>query len=151
MRNRAVSFAAVVAVLIATAPGALAATVRADGYDSCPGGEDPCILSVEYDAAPGEVNTVTVSSVSLDGGYVISDASSQLTAGENCTQMGPGSARCALAGGNPFTFVALLCSEEDKKTLREETLSGRQFNKIMESFNIHFGIGTAGNARGPRF
>src|ERR1044072_5731352 len=107
MRNRVVAFAAVVAVLLATAPGALAATVRADGYDSGPGGEDPCILSVEYDAAPGEVNTVTVSSVSLDGVYVILDASSQLTAGGDLTQMGPGHARCALAGGNPFTFVAV--------------------------------------------
>lgn len=107
MRIRVVSFVAVLVALMATAPGALAATVRADGYDSCPGGEDPCILSVEYDAAPGEVNTVTVSSVSLDGGYVISDAGAPLTAGENCTQTGPGSARCALAGGNPFTFVAV--------------------------------------------
>jgi hypothetical protein len=107
MRKRLVPFAVVLAALLGGAPGALAATVRADGYDKCPGGEEPCILTVEYDAAQGEVNTVTVSGVSADGGYLLSDATAPLTAGENCTQMGPGSVRCALAGGNPFTFVAV--------------------------------------------
>jgi len=65
------------------------------------------VLSVYYDAAPGELNTVTVSPEEPDGGYVVPDSTASLTAGENCTQIGPGSVRCALAGGTPSTFVAV--------------------------------------------
>jgi hemolysin type calcium-binding protein len=88
------------------APLASAATIRADGYDSC-GEEDGCPLVVSYDAAPGEVNTVSVSAAGPDGGYVVSDSTAPLTAGENCIQIDAHTARCALVGGNPFTFVGV--------------------------------------------
>ncbi len=52
---------------------------------------------------------------------------------------------------DPIQFVRLCLSEEDKAKLRKERLAGWQFNKIMTEFNIHFGIGTSGNAGGPRF
>jgi Ca2+-binding RTX toxin-like protein len=95
-------------VLVALcAPAASAATIRADGYDACEGDPDGCPLVVSYDAAPGEINTVSVSAPGLDGSYVVSDSTAPLTAGENCIQVDPATVRCSVVGGNPLTFVGV--------------------------------------------
>lgn len=52
---------------------------------------------------------------------------------------------------DPVQFVRVCLSEEDKDKLRNCKLAGWQFNKIMESFNRHFGIGPAGNSGASRF
>jgi RTX calcium-binding nonapeptide repeat (4 copies) len=94
------------AVATLSAPVASAATVRADGYESC-GDQDGCPLVVSFRAAPSETNTVSVSAVGPDGGYVVSDSTAPLSAGDNCIQTGVATARCALAGGTPGTFAGV--------------------------------------------
>jgi hypothetical protein len=115
--------AVVLATGLLSAPVASAATIRADGYDSC-GEEDGCPLVVSYRAAPGEINTVSVSAAGLDGAYVVSDSTAPLTAGENCIQIDAATARCSLVGGNPFTFVGVYVRLGDGKGGQKATVRG---------------------------
>jgi hypothetical protein len=79
-------------VVVHGGASASAATIRVDG--ACPREDPECPLSITFEAAPGELNTVSVSGRSADGSYLVSDATAPLSAGANCVQVAVATARC---------------------------------------------------------
>lgn len=48
----------------------------------------------------------------------------------------------------PGDVIRNCVSKEDQQFLAAQNISGKKFNKLIEAYALHFGLGTSGNAAG---